>query len=322
MENRFEDERLYTNIKIEERVKNDFIPDLKNIVDCNYFYLSPFRRKYTAELSLRPAVNFAINEIKKQNNIKTILDVGCGNGWFALEMARNGYEVTGIDISDSNIKIARKTYNRVKKLEDLKLVKYVVDNFLTHDFDKEKFDCVSCIGSLHHMPNPNFVINKIKKLLKPNGLVIDTEPIPENIRHLEAAIISMIRIIFSSLGFWYEELGPFKNQRQINEHVNECKKEYKNWADKTELNWEQSPMNNSTSGKIILKVLRKDFLELNCRDAFCWSQRMIGGIRCGSEKKNKEIATLLTLIDNYLVSNKLVLPIGYYWSGKKIASNI
>src|SRR3972149_3303558 len=41
-----------------------------------------------------------------------ILDVGCGTGSLVLKLARKGYQVVGVDISDSCIKI---TQNRIKK---------------------------------------------------------------------------------------------------------------------------------------------------------------------------------------------------------------
>lgn len=51
-------------------------------------------------------VTFIENEIQSDRS-KTILDVGCGTGRHAIELAKRGYSVTGIDLSESQLERAR-----------------------------------------------------------------------------------------------------------------------------------------------------------------------------------------------------------------------
>ena len=78
-----------------------------------------------------------------------ILDVGCGSGWLSEYFARLGYKVTGIDISDELIDMARDRVERVP---------YDVDHetalrcrFLSQDIEStplpEKFDAIICYDS-------------------------------------------------------------------------------------------------------------------------------------------------------------------------------
>ncbi|HEV7798755.1 MAG TPA: methyltransferase domain-containing protein [Pyrinomonadaceae bacterium] len=106
-----------------------------------------------------------------------ILDVGCGSGWLSEYFARLGYEVTGIDISDDLIEMAR---DRVARAP------YDVDHqtqlrcrFLTHDIEidplGEKFDAVICYDSLHHFENERTVFHNLAAMLDVGGLLFILE---------------------------------------------------------------------------------------------------------------------------------------------------
>ena len=317
MENKIEEERIHTNEKQRQRASKGFIPDLKNMTDCDYFYLSPFRRKYTANLSLGPYVDFTISELDKHRNVNRILDVGCGTGWYSLELARKGYDITAIDLSDYNIELAKETYNKALKKEKMGHIEYMSGDFGSFEFRERTFDCVTSIGAFHHMKEIEDIIRKAKSLLNTGGLIISIEPVPENINMIEASVIALIRILLSSMGCWYDDLGSFDSIKQIESYVEDCKREYQSWSDKTEAG-NQSPMNNSTSGKDILACLRNNFIEINYESSFLWSQRIIGGIRSSTEGKNENMAKVITLLDRYFIENKLLKPMGFFWSGKSI----
>jgi len=106
-----------------------------------------------------------------------ILDVGCGSGWLSEYFARLGYEVTGIDISDDLIAMARE---RVAKIP------YDVDHetplrcrFLTQDIEAaplaEKFDAVICYDSLHHFEDERQVFRHLAAMLDVGGLLFILE---------------------------------------------------------------------------------------------------------------------------------------------------
>lgn len=106
-----------------------------------------------------------------------ILDVGCGSGWLAEYFARLGYDLTGIDISDELITMARERVERVP---------YGVDHetplrcrFLTQDIElaplAEKFDAVICYDSLHHFEDERKVFRHLSAMLDVGGLLFILE---------------------------------------------------------------------------------------------------------------------------------------------------
>ncbi|HEV7681966.1 MAG TPA: methyltransferase domain-containing protein [Pyrinomonadaceae bacterium] len=106
-----------------------------------------------------------------------ILDVGCGSGWLSEYFARLGYDVTGIDISDELIAMAR---------ERLERIPYDVDHetrlrcrFLVQDIETaslaEKFDAVVCYDSLHHFEDERKVFRQLSAMLDLGGLLFILE---------------------------------------------------------------------------------------------------------------------------------------------------
>src|ERR1043166_1144557 len=100
-----------------------------------------------------------------------VLDVGCGSGWLSEYFARLGYDVTGIDISDELIEMARERVVRIP---------YDVDHetslrcrFLTQDIEtaplQEKFAAVVCYDSLHHFEDERAVFRNLASMLDVGG---------------------------------------------------------------------------------------------------------------------------------------------------------
>src|SRR5512133_2802618 len=68
-----------------------------------------YAKKYDAEVFTRGTegeCDFIENELKFNKSLK-ILDVGCGTGRHSIELTKRGYRITGIDLSDSQLALAR-----------------------------------------------------------------------------------------------------------------------------------------------------------------------------------------------------------------------
>ena len=98
---------------------------------------------------------------------KTVLDVGCGGGILSESMARSGASVTGIDLAEAPLSVAR-LHAKQSKLQ----VEY--RDVSAEDFATEKpahFDCVTCLEMLEHVPDPASTVAACATLVKPGGRV-------------------------------------------------------------------------------------------------------------------------------------------------------
>lgn len=98
---------------------------------------------------------------------KTILDVGCGGGILSESMAQRGATVTGIDMGEAPLSVAR-----LHQLESGMSVDYqqITPEALAAE-KPEAYDVVTCMEMLEHVPDPAAVIQACAKLVKPGGKV-------------------------------------------------------------------------------------------------------------------------------------------------------
>ncbi|KGK41177.1 3-demethylubiquinone-9 3-methyltransferase [Nitrincola sp. A-D6] len=98
---------------------------------------------------------------------KRVIDIGCGGGILSEAMARRGAEVTGIDMGEAPLKVAK-----LHGLESGVKVDYqritAEEMALTHP---QAFDVVTCMEMIEHVPDPASVINACASLVKPGGQV-------------------------------------------------------------------------------------------------------------------------------------------------------
>ncbi len=92
-----------------------------------------------------------------------VLDVGCGGGLLSNFLALEGHQVTGIDLSQSSLDIARK-YDRTKS------VSYRQANAYELPYQKESFDVVCATDVLEHVEDPKRLISEASRVLNPRGL--------------------------------------------------------------------------------------------------------------------------------------------------------
>lgn len=98
---------------------------------------------------------------------KKILDVGCGGGILTEALAARGAEVTGIDMGDAPLAVAK-----LHALESGVNVNY--EKSTAEDYAAgyaEQFDTVTCLEMLEHVPDPTAVVAACAQLVKPGGRV-------------------------------------------------------------------------------------------------------------------------------------------------------
>jgi len=98
---------------------------------------------------------------------KTVIDVGCGGGILAESMVSKGATVTGIDMGEAPLKVAR-----LHGLESGISVDYQqITAEQMAEQHPARFDVVTCMEMLEHVPDPASVISACAQLVKPGGTV-------------------------------------------------------------------------------------------------------------------------------------------------------
>lgn len=96
---------------------------------------------------------------------KRLLDIGCGGGILSEAMAQRGAQVTGIDLGEAPLAVAR-----LHLLESRLDINYerasAEDHAARH---AGTYDIVTCLEMLEHVPDPAAIINACHQLLKPGG---------------------------------------------------------------------------------------------------------------------------------------------------------
>jgi len=104
----------------------------------------------------------------KQKNIK-ILDLGCGQGHITgiIKKRYPNSEISGLDYSISAIEYAVSHFNSVD---------FIVGNAYSPPYSPEYFDAVICNNLWEHVPDPIFLLGKIRAILKKDGVAIISTP--------------------------------------------------------------------------------------------------------------------------------------------------
>lgn len=111
-------------------------------------------------------LNFITDRFKGAN--PRVVDVGCGGGILAEALAKAGARVTGIDLSELSIGIARQHADRSALHIDYR----VMDVEALVAGQAGEYDVVTCMEMLEHVPHPHRVVADCARLLKPGGVAV------------------------------------------------------------------------------------------------------------------------------------------------------
>lgn len=137
-----------------------------------------------------------------------ILDLGCGCGKQSIVLATNNNKVLGIDLQDWMIDYA-KEHNSNENTT------YLCEDFMTHEFEENKFDIIISQNVFFHIKDKEALLNKIHDILKVGGQFIftdltqhDTEHNDENLAYpVDPPFYSKLlnKIGFSNVLFLWEK---------------------------------------------------------------------------------------------------------------------
>lgn len=147
---------------------------------------------------------------------KSFLEYGCGIGSMAFDLAKAGAKVTGIDISESGIEIAKD----IAAKENLKIDFLVMDAEST-EFPDNCFDVICGTGILHHL-DLNSAYSEIQRLLRPSGKAVFSEPLAHN------PIINLYRLLTPDLRTKDEHPLRMKDIKLLKEYFDDAQALYFN----------------------------------------------------------------------------------------------
>lgn len=96
---------------------------------------------------------------------KTVLDVGCGGGILAESMAARGAQVTGIDLGEKALKVAKLHLLESGQKVDYRLI--AVEELAKQQ--PQQYDIITCMEMLEHVPEPASVVRACAEMVKPGG---------------------------------------------------------------------------------------------------------------------------------------------------------
>ena len=109
-----------------------------------------------------------VNFIEERSSMKDkkVLDVGCGGGILAEALSELGANVTGIDASENTIGVAKSHSRSIGS--DVIYIQNTIEEFIS-SHPNEKFDVITCLEMLEHVPSPNEILKSCSNLLKDDG---------------------------------------------------------------------------------------------------------------------------------------------------------
>ena len=122
----------------------------------------------TAHPYLLPAVVRNLRTVAAGRKCR-VLDLGCGNGYVASVVAKEGHSVTGVDVSPDGIAIARKAHPGI----EFELASIYNDDLRRFS---ERFDCVISLEVVEHLMYPKELFRRSCEVLKPGGSLILSTP--------------------------------------------------------------------------------------------------------------------------------------------------
>lgn len=136
-------------------------PNNLNEVYSNKHYLSKLTIKEHRKYRINRFAKERVNILRKFKKKGSILDFGCGSGYF-IEAARKYFDVEGVEFSDDLRKWLKKKLN--------------IETYKTLSKTKKKYDIITAFDVIEHVKDPTNLLKEFKKKLNKGGIILIYTP--------------------------------------------------------------------------------------------------------------------------------------------------
>jgi SAM-dependent methyltransferase len=136
-----------------------------------------------------------------------VLDIGAGLGHIALELARAGHDVTGVDVDEESVALATRAAETDPFRDERGALSYQVAEFSRGFGDRGPYDRVLLSRVLHHIEDPAVAVIKAAELLAPGGRIVCVEFAHDRLGPAGARWMARSRMQLSRSGWWPDRMS-------------------------------------------------------------------------------------------------------------------
>lgn len=182
-----------------------FVPDLRRLRPWPTLESSLWRNPDLVEVTYQQLSVLVQSLIGTKR--RRVLYVGCGLGHIALELARDGHDVTGVEIDAEAIALA----HRAARTDPLRRQRgdlcYLHGRFPDAVSSGQSYDRVLFCRVLHHLSNPASAIERARQVLRPRGKVVCVDFSYDRLGTGGARFLAQSRIRLADSGRWPSPAG-------------------------------------------------------------------------------------------------------------------
>jgi 2-polyprenyl-6-hydroxyphenyl methylase/3-demethylubiquinone-9 3-methyltransferase len=304
--------------QIDTRIANGHIPDLRLAPDCDWFYNSTWRRSAYVQLDFVEQfelIRDAIIAHAPKGRAARVLEVGSGPGYLSLELARAGFDVTGLDLSPRCVEVAEDTAARDPWKDSRGPIRYIAGDFFSDAaLEPGSFDAVVFLGALHHFPAQDDVLSRARTLLVPGGLCIAHEPVRDRVTRGNAAFVHLMRVVLSTARAFYTTYPIPEDDATMHREIASLHRELRYEGEGGEKL--QSVNDNEAGYAEMHPALQSHFEELDFQWRYAFFHEFIGGLRF-DETTNVALARYLRSMDRELCQLGVLSATEFFFVGRK-----
>ena len=162
------------------------IPNIEEGKVIGEYYEGTKAEIEASEWRYKDVSKYLVAEINKFHpNKGTLLDVGCGYGFFLLEARRSGWQVFGTELSHIAVNYAREKQN---------LTDVYFSDLSDIEFSIDKFDAINLTNVLEHVPSPTVILENCASKLATGGVLLIRVP-NMDFHNLKEKFSSVIKLL-------------------------------------------------------------------------------------------------------------------------------